>query len=113
MQSSTIHSYTSAIKVVLVCDGYQRDDQKVLLNTIIKACKLENDTVKTRLLISCNLLELLLFVLDRKYSESQPYLSILYKSIFFSGYYSLMWIGESSNNGSSLYQSKEYSHQYK
>ena len=92
-QSSTIRSYASAIKAVLTSDGYEWNDQKVLLNTIIKACKLENDTVKTQLPVSYNLLELILLSLERSLS-AQPYLCLLYKSIFLLGYYGLMRIGE-------------------
>ena len=92
-QSSTIRSYASAVKAVLSSDGYEWNDQKVLLNTIIKACKLENDSVKTRLLVGCGLLELILFSVDRFYS-SQPYLSLMYKSIFLLGYYGLLRVGE-------------------
>ena len=93
IQSSTIRSYASAVKNILTTDGYVWGDQKVLLNMIIKAYKLENDTVKTRLPISCNLLELILFSLDRALGP-QPYLCIMYKSIFLLGYYGLMRVGE-------------------
>ena len=92
-QSSTIRSYASAVKAILINDGYEWNDQKVLLNTIIKACKLVNDTVKTRLPIGCNLLELILMALDRSHA-SQPYLCLMYKAILLLGYYGLMCVGE-------------------
>ena len=93
-QSSTIRSYASAVKAVLVRDGYPWDDQKVQLSTIIKACKLDNDTVKTRLPIGYGLLELILHSIDVSLGTTQPYLCLLYKSIFLLGYYGLMCIGE-------------------
>ena len=92
-QSSTIRSYASAVKAILTGDGFEWDDQKVLLNTMIKACKLKNDMVKTRLPISCNLLELILLEVDRSLG-TQPYLCIMYKCIFLLGYYGLFRVGE-------------------
>ena len=93
IQSSTFRSYASALKAVLTSDGYEWDDQKVPLNTIIKACKLKNDVVKTRLPISCNLLELILMQVNRQLN-AQPYLCIMYKCIFLLGYYGLLRVGE-------------------
>ena len=94
-QSSTIRSYISAIKGVLKSDGYQWDDNKVLLNTITRACKLTNDQLKTRLPIQIGLLELILFQVDRIYHASgQPYLGILFKTLFIFSYYGLFRVGE-------------------
>ena len=60
-QSATVKSYVSAIKKILVLDGYQWDDKAILLSTLTHACRLVNDRVMTRLPICCGLLELLLF----------------------------------------------------
>ena len=49
IQSSTLRSYTSAIKSVLLDDGYEWNDQKLLMGTLSKSCKLINDRVRTRL----------------------------------------------------------------
>ena len=46
MQSSTAKSYISAIKGMLVDDGYAWNDQKLLVASLTKACKLINDKVK-------------------------------------------------------------------
>ena len=46
-QSSTVKSYISAIKKTLSVDGYIWNEDKALLNSLTKACKLVNDTVKT------------------------------------------------------------------
>ena len=91
-QSSTIKSYTSAIKAVLVDDGYQWDNQRILLTTLTKACRLHNDRVMTRLPIQCRLLELILFEIQRLH-EKQTYLPILYKTVFSLGY-GLFRVGE-------------------
>ena len=94
-QSSTIKSYISAIKGVLKTDGYQWDDNKVLLNAITKACKIRNDQVTTRLPIQIGLLEILLFEIERVYNDPpQPYLEILFKTLFSFAYHGLFRVGE-------------------
>ena len=92
-QSATIKSYVSAIKNVLKTDGYEWDDSKVLLNCLTKACKLENDKVKTRLPIQVGLLDILLFEIDRIY-HNQEFLAIMYKAMFALSYYGLFRVGE-------------------
>ena len=93
LQSSTVKSYTSAIKSVLKTDGYTWDDGKVLLNTLTKSCKLKYDTIKTRLPIQKGLLELILFNIRKKY-ESQPYLEAMYITAFLLFYHGLLRVGE-------------------
>ena len=92
-QSSTIKSYFSAIKHILRTDGYDWNDDKAMLTTITKSCKLINDTVQLRLPISRGLLDLILYELERLLN-GQPYLLIMYKAIFALAYYGLMRIGE-------------------
>ena len=60
-QSNSVKSYVSAIKRILIDDGYQWDDTKILLSSLTRACRIINDKVKTRLPIQCGLLELILF----------------------------------------------------
>ena len=94
VQSSTLKSYYSAIKAVLKDDGYTVNDDKVLLTSLARTCKLVNDKVQTRLPISKPLLEMLLFEIQRKFECRQPYLEVLYKTIFLLAYYGLFRIGE-------------------
>ena len=95
MQSATVKSCVSAIKKILVDDGYHWDDQKILLTSLTKACRLVNDRVHKRFGISFNLLELILFKLQRHFTATnQYYLETMYKAIFCLGYYGLMRIGE-------------------
>ena len=94
LQSSTLKSYYSAIKAVLRDDGYVINDSKVLITSLAKACRLINDKVRTRLPIRKPLFEMLLFEVEQIYSESQPYLEILYKTIIILGYYGMFRIGE-------------------
>ena len=93
IQSSTLKSYISAIKAILKCDKYKWNDNYLELSSITRACKIENDEVKTRLPISKGLLELILFELQR-YFNSQPYLETLYQAMILIAYYRLMRVGE-------------------
>ena len=88
VQSSTLRSYVSGIKRTLIDDGYDWADKKILLTTLTWACKVINDRVKTRLPIRRNLLEILVFELERLLDE-QPYLEMLYKALFLLSYYGL------------------------
>ena len=92
-QSSTIKSYFSAIKFMLKADNYEWDDNKILLTSITRSCRLQNDLVKTRCPIRHSLFEMTLFELERIYA-SQPYLETLYKALFSLAYYGLMRVGE-------------------
>ena len=95
MQSSTVKSYVSAIKKLLVDDGYPWDDQKVLLGSLTKACKIVNDKVHTRLPIQCSLLEMILFEVQRLFdAKGQWYLEIMYKALFALSYYGMMRVCE-------------------
>ena len=91
-QSSTLKSYFSAIKHVLRQDGYPWDDNKALLSSLAKNCKLENDRVKIRLPIQKGLFEMLLFEIQRYYSV-QPFLETMYKAVFALAYYGMLRAG--------------------
>ena len=54
VQSGTIKSYFSAIKCILVDEGYLWNHNKIMLNTLVHACQLINNTVRTRLPIHYN-----------------------------------------------------------
>ena len=98
IQSSTLKSYFSAIKHILKQDGYPWDDSKVLLNSLVRGCRLENDRFKVRVPIHKNLLEMLLFEIERHFNgenaNPQPYLEKLYKALFCLAYYGMLRVGE-------------------
>ena len=95
LQSCSVRSYVSAIKRILVDDGYCWNDQKVLLTSLTRACRLVNDRVHTRLGIQIGLLELILFEVHKMYgNDGQVYLSTMYKSLLILGYYGLLRAGE-------------------
>ena len=103
IQSSMLKSYFSAIKHVLRLDGYQWDNNKVLLNSLVRGCKLENDRVKIRLPIQKGLLEMLLFEVDRHFLDNpQPYLVMLYQAMFSLAYYRMMRVGEITDSPHTL-----------
>ena len=91
-----LKSYFSAIKGTLKDDGYDWNDSKVLLNTLTPACRVMNDKLKIRLPIQKGLLELMLFQLQKLFSN-QPYLVTLYKAWFLTTYYGLFRVGELTN----------------
>ena len=93
-QSQTVKSYVSAIKGVLKDDGYTEwSDQKILLSSLTRACRLVNDKLYCRLPIQKGLFELLLFEVKRML-PGQFYLQTLYKALLCLAYYGLMRIGE-------------------
>ena len=92
-KSSTIKSYISTIRFVLREDGVMLNEDKFLLTSLTKACRLKNDKVMTRLPIQKGVLCVILNHI-RSYFMSQPYLEKLFNAIFSSAYYGLLRIGE-------------------
>ena len=92
-EATTISSYISAIKAVLAKDGVFLNEDKYLLNALTRACKLTNNTVKTRLPIQKSLLQLILKHTARIFDQ-QIYLKVLYSTLFATGYYGLFRVGE-------------------
>ena len=77
LQSATLKSYFSAIKKILLEDGYELNIDGLLFNSLAWTCKIVNDKVRVRLPIRCHLLEILLFEIERQF-HTQFYLEILY-----------------------------------
>ena len=75
-------------------DKYDWDDGKLMLSSLTKACKMVNDTVKTRLPIHGHLLEMMLFEIERYFNGQQLYLQSLFKALLAMGYYGLLRVGE-------------------
>ena len=93
IQSSTLKSYMSVIKWTLINDNYPWDDDRVTLNTLMHACRVINDRVNTRLLIHSQLLDLLIFEVQRRFTN-QPFLETMYRTWFHLAYYGLFRVGE-------------------
>ena len=100
-QSSTIKSYISAIKAILLENNIDINEDRFLLNSLIRACKLTNDKVRVRWPISQALLDVIIQEINTKYEdEGQAYLARLFKAIFASAYFGLLRIGEVASSGS-------------
>ena len=94
-RSQTCKSYISAIRKVLVEDGFHLSEDKCLLTSMTRACKLKNDRVIARLPIQKGLLEILVKRTESHFeSMNQPYLAILYCTMFITAYYGLFRVGE-------------------
>ena len=94
-KSATIKSYISAIKLVLLENDNELNEDRFLLNSLTRACKLKNDFVKNRFPIRRMLLDVVLQETSKYFEqEGQVYLSCLYRAIFASAYYRLLRIGE-------------------
>ena len=94
-QSSTIKSYLSAIRAVLKTSGIQLNEDRFLVNSLTRACKLKNDEFRTRLPIHRKMLAVILKQ-TRAYfkKKNQPYLALLYQTLFSIAYFGLFRVGE-------------------
>ena len=94
-KSSTGKNYISAIKAVLQEDNVIINIDRCLINSLTKACKYQNDTVRTRLPITRDLLPLLLRKIDNLVPPSRDeYLCIMYKLLLSTAYFGLFHVGE-------------------
>ena len=95
-KSTTIKSYVSAVKKVLLEDGVEVCENKYLISSLTKACKYVNDKVRIRLPIHKGLLQIILRQVAYMFNteQNQPYLSALYRAMFVTAYYGLFRIGE-------------------
>ena len=70
-------------------------ENRYLLESLTKACKLNNDQIKVQLPIQRNLLNMLLHTVDFVFKQdAQIYLAKLYKAVLATAYYGLFRIGE-------------------
>ena len=92
-KSTTVRSYISAVKAVLADDGVMLSENRYLISSLTRACKLINDKVRTRLPIQKRMLERILQCTE-EFFDQQQYLSRLYKAIFSSAYYGMLRVGE-------------------
>ena len=94
-KSTTVQSYVSAIRSVLMEDGIMLNENKFLLSSLTRACRFINDKVKTRLPIHKDMVAVLVRQVEATYMDSdQLYLAALYKAIFSTAYFGLFRIGE-------------------
>ena len=92
-KSNTVKSYISAIKTTLKANSINISEDSYLLASLTHACKLKNDRVKTQLPIQKGMLSVLLRKVQSHFC-SQPYLALLYTSLFSTMYFGLFRISE-------------------
>ena len=92
-KSTTVRSYLSGIKAILWDDKYELQENAMELKATTRACRLINDKIHPRRPIKLDLLEIILFEIDRMFA-SQPYLRKMYQVLFATAYYRLFRIGE-------------------
>ena len=93
-RSSTIKSYISALRCILKHIGIKVQKDNAVLGSLIKACKLKNDVIQTRLPIKQGLLHILITSVDKIFSAPQPYLSTMYKALIATAYFGMFRVGE-------------------
>ena len=94
-KSTTVKSYVSAIKVVLAKIRIEVNEDRCLLNSLTRACKLTKDTVTLCLPIHRDMLHLLLKTADHYFIKiGQEFLQNLYLALLSTMYYGLFRIGE-------------------
>ena len=92
--ASTVKSYILAIKSVLWEVNVELNEDKVLLSSLTRACRLVNTSqVISRIPIRKSILRQIIKVADQHF-QTQPYLNVLYKSLFITAYYGLFRVGE-------------------
>ena len=97
-QSATIKSYLSAIRAVLKIDGVKLNEDLFLITSLTKACKLTNDRIHMRRPIDKDMLALIVnqtkMHFEGRSSNQQPFLSLLYRTLFTVAYFGLFRVGE-------------------
>ena len=94
-QSQTVRSYISAIRNVLRDEGVILQEDNFLLNSLMRACRLCNDKVHTRLPIQKGMLSVLIKFIRVAFNErGQSYLATLYSTMLSTAYYGLFRVSE-------------------
>ena len=92
-KSSTVKSYISAIKSVLLEVNVELQEDRCLIMSLTKACRLHNDSIRIRLPIQKGILCIVMSKINDMY-EDQPYLRCLYRALISTAYFGLFCVGE-------------------
>ena len=92
-KSSMVKSYISAIRAVLQQVNVVLQEDRVLLTSLTKACRLRNDRIMVRLPIQKGVLAMLLNEINYIF-DNQPFLRVLYRALFSTAYFGLFRVGE-------------------
>ena len=93
LQSSSVKSYLSAIRAVLMENNIKLNEDQFLLSSLMRACKLNNDRLVMRLPIHKELLHTIIKHVHELFC-CQPYLLRLYSALMLTSYYGLLRVGE-------------------
>lgn len=95
-KSATVKSYLSAIRFILREDGVTLNEDKVELAALIKACKLQNDSLYIRLPIQYKLFRSIIRKMKNllELQKGQTYLAKLLRAAFSMAYFGLMRVSE-------------------
>lgn len=101
--SQTVASYMSAIRYKLRKDGLVIPDKNFEIASIIRTCKLKNDTVRYRCGLTRKMTEDLILATKQLFGDvGQMYLFKLYRALFLTAYYGMFRIGELGSSPHSL-----------
>ena len=92
-KSTTVKCYVSAVKAILLMNDVKISEDRYLLSSLVKACRIKNDVVRTRLPIQKGMLCLILHQVQTHFSM-QPYLAALYRAMISTMYFGLLRISE-------------------
>ena len=94
-KSTTVKSYISAIKAVLANLNVTVNEDRCLLNSLTRACRLTKDTVTIRRPIQKRMLEMLLKTVQIHFDGAgQLYLKHWYMALLSTTYYGLFRVGK-------------------
>ena len=97
-KSQTVKSYISAIRGVLALEKIKLNEDKFLLASLTQACKLKNDHIRARFPIYRDLLAIIIKkTKDHFETLNQPYLAMLYCTVFVTMYFGLFRVSEISS----------------
>ena len=88
-----VKSYISAICSVLQDVDVTLHEDRILLTSLTKACRLRNTNIRVQLPIQKSMMAVLLNKVEKLY-PTQPYLIALYKAFICTAYYGLFRVGE-------------------
>ena len=98
-QSSMIRSYICAIKATLANIGVKVNEDKSLLNSLTRACKIHHDRIIQKFPIGRGIMRIIVRK-TREYftKKGQNYLATLYQALFITAYYGMFRVGELTQN---------------
>ena len=94
-KSTTIRSYISGMKAVLADLGVDLREDRYLLTSLVRVCKLNNDVIQAKIPIQNKLFHLIIDSCNEWFHQKgQNYLALLYSAMFSSAYYGILRISE-------------------